>query len=204
MVNGAMNKYYVGIALVIAILSIAATEYANVFITDEALIYNNATIGNGTTTAYINGSDGRYTGLIKVPFVEVYNVTAAGYTVTIAGLNTYYPIINLGVNEINHFIVNSTGIIANKTGFYKLDYSLSFSGSASSTHTTSASINGIEHSPCRSVRKLGTAGDVGNTGGTCILFLNKGDALNGVINDISAPAQNINVYTVNANLIQIG
>lgn len=199
-----MNKKKLLLILCISVLFVAATKYGDIFVSNELLVTNNATIGNGTQTAYINGSDGRFTGLINVPHAELYNITPGGYSVTISAINTFFPITNVAANELKHFTANSNGIQANKSGYYKLDYSVSFGGGAGSTYYVSATINGVEHTPCRLYRKLGTGGDVGNAGSTCIFYLSEGDNLSGVIADNDNPAQNAVIWAVNANVVQIG
>lgn len=182
---------------------VAAIKYGDVFVANQALFTQNVTIGNGTTTAYING-DGRFTGLINVPHAELYNITPNGYSITISAINTLYNFTNLATNELKHFTANDNGIQANKSGYYKLDYSVSFGGGAGSTYYVSATINNVEHTPCRLYRKLGTGGDVGNAGSTCIFYLNAGDNLSGVIADYDLPAQNAVIWAVNVNVVQIG
>lgn len=199
-----MNKKTILLMLCISVLFIAATKYGDIFVSNELLVTRNATIGNGTQTAYINGSDGRFTGLIKIPYAELYNITPGGYTVTVNGINNFYPITNLAIDEIYEFIPINNGVQANKTGLYKLDYSASFGGGAGGTYYLSIKINSDEHEPCRLYRKLGSGGDVGNAGSTCVFTLNKGDNITYVAADYDTPAQNIVVWSVNANVVQIG
>lgn len=144
------------------------------------------------------------TSYISVPYAEVYNVTLNGYTLSIPSLNTWYNFTGLLEGEMFGFTLESNGINATYEGVYKVDYAVSFSGSGGSTHAIGLLINGVEHTPCRIYRKLGTAGDVGNAGGTCIITLDENDIVSGAVQDVSSPAQNINVWSMNANIIRIG
>jgi len=152
------------------------------------------------------GADGLFnvteTTLVDVPHSEVYNVTPNGYTLTISSLNDWYNFTGLLSGEMLGFTLGGDGLTAEFSGVYKMDYAVSFSGSGGSTHSVSALINDVEHTPCRAYRKLGTAGDVGNMGGTCLMSLNAGDVIRGVVNDISSPAQDIQVWSMNANLVR--
>ena len=140
----------------------------------------------------------------NIPHAEVYNFTQGGSELIIDNVNTWYGFTDLEIGEELGFAINNEGFTPYTEGIYKVDYAVSFSGSGGSTHAISLLINGIEHPSCRIYRKLGTAGDVGNAGGTCLITLQAGDIVTGAVMDVSPPAQNVDIWSVNANLVRIG
>lgn len=137
-------------------------------------------------------------------YIEVFNVTENGYTISLPVLNQWYNFTGLQPGESQNFILSSNGIVVVKEGIYKIDYSVSFGGTGGSTHAIGTAINNIEHTPCTIFRKLGTAGDVGNAGGTCIFTAYKGDVISGIIKDINAPSTDVTIWSMNANIERIG
>lgn len=157
--------------------------------------------------AYIQGDldvTGNFTG--NQIYGEMWNHSDNGFVIDLVTQMVYENITNLDTGLNNGFFHNTTNsiLIAQIGGFYKIDYSISFSGSANSEVGFTVGIDGQEQDQTHSHRKIGTGGDVGNTGGTGIIILNEGDAVTLMARDEAAPVQDITIFAININLLRIG
>lgn len=132
-----------------------------------------------------------------------YKTNTTGVAIGIPLILTAYNISFNQSNYTSNFNYNGLYATVLKTGFYKMDYSLSFSGGGSSEYEAGVLVNNKEKESCSSFRKLGASGDVGNTGGTCILSINQSDDISLYIADEEAPAQNIFVKSANLVMMEI-
>ena len=135
---------------------------------------------------------------------EMWNHTDDGFTMDLITIMVYENITDLTDGSNNGFILSNSKLISQVEGSYHIDYSVSFSGSANSEIGFTVGIGGQEQPQTHSHRKIGTGGDLGNTGGTGIITVNVGDEITLMVRDEASPVQDITLVAVNLNLWRIG
>lgn len=135
--------------------------------------------GTGSVVAVKGSASGpvvasSYGGMYEAGATTVIDVASAG---------TYYPWVSAtaGVVSGTGYVTFTDGtpdsltIGANGAGVYLVNVALSYSGTANSTAICKVYKEGVAQNNCTLKRKLGTGGDVGNTGLTCLLSLAASD-----------------------------
>ena len=105
--------------------------------------------------------------------------TGGSTIIDVAAAGTYYPWVSAtsgnvsgaGYVTFTNGTPDSLTIGANGAGVYLVNVALSYSGTANSTAICRVYQEGVAKTNCLLKRKLGTGGDVGNTGLTCLLPL---------------------------------
>lgn len=167
-------------------------------------------VGIGTTTPQnalnVIGSINQTVGNLTGDFVygEMWDHNDSGFTVDLITVQVYENVTNLTTGSQNGFILSNSKLTTQISGVYKVDYSVSFSGSANSEIGFDLGINGVFQNNTHSHRKIGTGGDIGNTGGTGYIFLNQGDVVTLMARDEASPVRDISIVSVNINLLRVG
>lgn len=124
------------------------------------------------------------------------------YTITIGAINTYYNVTNITVQSYKGITVADNQALIARDGAYKIIATMSFSGGNSGVYEAELFTNDVGHPECVFFRDTSSTAR-GDATFTCIEELEAGDKLNVRIKDISNPAQNINIYAFNFNIIEI-
>jgi len=132
-------------------------------------------------------------------FYHSYDTPAEVY---IDNEDVYYNFTNLTIDFYNGFNPVGIGVNTTKAGYYKIDGGLSFSGGNSGVYEFEVFNNEQGLEQCVFFRSTSTTA-IGHAGMSCIVNLTVGDHLTLRIKDITAPAQDVNVYQANMNIIEI-
>ena len=132
-------------------------------------------------TSYHNETDALMIDLITIDVYE--NVT---------GLHIDYSegIITNGIAEIT------------KDGIYHLSGSVSFYGGNSGTYRYNLFVNDVEEHGCGAMRTT-TTSSIGSLSMNCLVTLYSGDTVNMRIKDTTSPVQDVGIYTLTFNMVQI-
>lgn len=137
---------------------------------------------------------------------EMFVHTDAGKNVDLgSNLSEYYNIseFSVGYRRLVDYL-NST-LVVNVSGYYKLNWALSFSGGGSQLYEVGVFVNDLEREACEAHRLLGAGGDVGSASGTCIIPLQVGDLVRLSMRESTAPLVNdAIVFTGNVNIVRVG
>ncbi len=105
----------------------------------------------------------------------IYDSTTA---TTFASLGVYYNITQgMTQGQLSGFTYSNGVLTVPKTGYYRCDHSISFSGTPNNEYHSAVGVNGVRQTNCHTARSLGATGDVGNVGVTCLLSLSSGDKI---------------------------
>lgn len=94
------------------------------------------------------------------------------------------------------------GVQINKNSTYRLIGTMSFSGGNAGDYEVALFVDGNERHEC-SFQRTTTSAAIGDAGLTCILPLNASNNLIMKVKDVSPPYQNINIYALNFNIMEI-
>lgn len=94
-----------------------------------------------------------------------------------AGQNVWVEVDGCTSGELVGITHSACDFTVAVTEIYEVQYSISFSGGGGKLYETGISIDNTMHNACRTERKLGAAGDVGNTAATCIVSLTAGEVV---------------------------
>lgn len=127
------------------------------------------------------------------------NAVATSFT----SANIYYNITQ-GITQglLDGFTYSSGILTVPKTGVYRCGSSISFSGTASNEYHSAIGVNGIRSTKCHNSRVIGTGGDVGNVGVSCLLSLTNGDEITIMVENIDT-ASDPTIKDANLNCILI-
>ena len=159
-------------------------------------------LSNVNIAGDLNQTNGNAT--INMVYGEMWNHSDTGFIVDLVTIMVYANVTNLTDGSNNGFTLSNSKLISQVEGTYHIDYTMSFSGSANSEIGFAVGIGGQEQHQTHSHRKIGTGGDIGNTGGTGIITVNVGDEITLMARDEANPVQDIIVVAVNLNLWRIG
>ena len=123
-------------------------------------------------------------------------------TITISAANTYYNVTGYESFFLKGIYGDGDAVIINKTGIYRLIATMSFNGGNAGDYETALFVNGAERHKC-SFQRTTSSNAIGDATLSCILSLNKSNQLVMKIKDISPPAQNINIYSLNFNIMEV-
>ncbi len=164
---------------------------ANLNVTDSVQITNNLTVGGNIIGNSIYGG--------------MYINNQDGVIIDLITLNVWENITNFTNTKLNGFsFANNQSLTSQFSGVYGIDYSISFADSANSELGFVVGINGVEQNQTRSQRKIGTGGDIGNTGGTGIIELNVGDVVTLMARDENNPVADITISSSNFKIVRVG
>jgi len=135
-------------------------------------------------------------------YVAAYQHNETGHLLVIDETDTYYNFTGWNVTHQVGFSSNGADALILYDGDYKIDYSISFSGGANTEYHLTIFVNDDEKYECHFARKIGTGGDVGNGGATCILSLVSGDVITTRIENVDNK-NDINVYDANVNIMRV-
>lgn len=111
-------------------------------------------------------------------FGELYFHNETPAVAVVSAADTYYNFDMFVVDEFKGFDMGGGYyFVVLYDGIYKADYSMSFGDGANNEFHVAVGVNGVEMLDCHTARKLGTAGDIGNMDGSCLLSLNSGDVV---------------------------
>lgn len=123
-------------------------------------------------------------------------------TITIGVADTYYNITGINEGETNGLVFSQNGLNITKNATYEIHMAISFTGGNSGLYEFELFVDGIGEPKCTFFRTTSSTA-LGNTGSHCIMSLISGNHLNMMVKDISAPAQNIQLYQYNFNIIEV-
>ncbi len=110
---------------------------------------------------------------------------------------------NMSAGLLNGVVFQNGRLNIMVDGFYNIEFSASFFGQANNEYHTVIGINAFRSTKCHNARKIGTAGDIGDTGGNCILDLTTGDRLTLMIENTDS-GSNPTVRYANVKIVRIG
>lgn len=125
-----------------------------------------------------------------------------GQTFPINASGQYY-----NITLFNRVLSQGVGVSDNKSmilydGVYSFNYHMSFGGGATVEYHMSIGVNGIEKDECHGARVIGTGGDVGNMGGSCLLYLSAGDVVTVMVEN-EDNTQDITISDLSVNMVLI-
>ena len=185
------------------------------FITDGGGVggIGNVGIGTLTPTHKLNVvGNANITGNITTNqyYAEMWfhNESASGNSTTISSQDVWYNITGFSQatdsgQSLNGFSYSGHQLTCNIAGLYKADYSISFGGGLNDEYKTSVGVNSIPQNNTETHRKLGSGGDVGNTGSSGFISLSANDIVTLMILNDDAAA-NADVHSANLNLVRVG
>lgn len=160
----------------------------------------NGYFGLGTTNPQfkldVNGSlnvNGNAT--INLPFINIWNFTDGGYTLSIADTNVYYNFSNWILDGNNAFSFNSTtGIIKPQiNGSYEIIFGTSINCGLNGIYGIGIKKNSVNPEGTQCYTHFEGAGTHNTRSFNCVMSMNTNDNLSVVIDDEGTPAQNCNV-----------
>ena len=143
-----------------------------------------------------------YLDKITTSYANIYDDDVS-QTVAMASNAVWYSI-----DTVTTFIgqnVDSTAgrLIVRDNGIYNVNYSVSFNGTAATVYHIAVHKNSVKQDNLSIERRIGTANDVGNAGGTGVLSLSVNDTLDLRVNS-SGNSKNF-IYThINLSILKIG
>lgn len=167
----------------------------------------------GIITQNISAVNGYYTGNVTVAgnitgnviYGEMWNFTSAGFAVAIPVISTYYQVTGLACGSLNGFTCSGSNLTVRVPGTYRIDSTLSISGSANSQYGVGIRIN--SDNP-ETLGKCYTRFDGESRHETvssaCFRTLAIGDTVGMWVDDQANPPQNIDIHTVGITLTRVG
>jgi len=146
-------------------------------------------------------STGNYTS-----YAFMYNYSETPYTILMPNVDIYYNITNLTGTYLNGFTIANSKLTVNginHQGIYELSYGVSFSSASDNDNEVAIAVNGLRIKECTCHEKTGTSGDIANCDRTCIYNLKNGDIISLVIEDETAPANNMDIHQASLSLTKI-
>ena len=116
--------------------------------------------------------------------------------------DTYYNIVGYDILQSYGVIVNETGAIVQKKAYYDISASMSFSGGNSGEYEVELFVNGVGQEECVFFRSTQSSA-IGSASFRCHKNLDVGDVLMVKVKDITTPVQDIRVYQLNFNMIEM-
>jgi cytoskeletal protein CcmA (bactofilin family) len=142
--------------------------------------------GNITGTIYYAQGWGQHAGEVQINASDVYfNFTSFNETI------------------MNGFDIVDGALTIIDSGMYKVDGTWSFSGTPNNEYHIAVAVNNEVKPECHAQRVIGSGGDVGDAGTTCLLRLSAGDYLNTQIENEDSTG-NPDIHDINFNIIWIG
>lgn len=115
--------------------------------------------------------------------------------------DVYENITGLHLAHNNSIHINGQATI-DKTGMYHLTGSVSFSGGNQGLYRYNLFVNNQEEHACGSIRTTSTT-QIGSISINCLVHLVEGDQVNMRIKDTTSPVQDVNIYTLTFNMVEI-
>ncbi len=115
--------------------------------------------------------------------------------------NQYENITGLHLDYNNSIHMNGQATIG-KAGMYHLTGSISFSGGNSGLYRYNLFVNNEEEHACGSMRTTSSS-QLGSLSINCIVPLIEGDTVNMRVKDTTTPVQNVKIYTLTFNMVEI-
>ena len=122
--------------------------------------------------------------------------------ISIDDTNTTYNITGFIQSNINDFQFVDNGITVEEDGVYMFTYSVSFVGGNGGEYGFGLVVDGVQQKDCGMARTASSS-IINNVGLTCIKTLSAGEHLNFVVRDATSPAQDISIYRMNANIVEV-
>lgn len=123
-------------------------------------------------------------------------------TISIDATNTTYNVTGFTQGDTKGLTFVQNGVTVTKAGLYRFAGSVSFTGGNGGEYGFGMAINGKPLQDC-GMGMTANASIINNVALTCIKGLAIGDHLNMVIRDANTPAQDINIYRMNLNIVEI-
>lgn len=142
----------------------------------------------------------------QLVYAEGHFLNSSGYTISLPAAETYTNFTEFHIEKGKAISLTTGKATIIETGYYKIDFGLSFSGGANNKYGFGIAVNNVDPEDigtCYAQRSTGSTG-VGNAGTTCILYLNKGDYLNFQIEDEAIPKSDPVIYILTIDLLKIG
>ena len=189
---------------VITNLNVTGSLVANdLNISGDTILNNLEVTGNVTGNIVIEGN---LTGTFF--FGGMFTDDVAGIMISIPALNTPVNITNYtSAEELNGFEFNgpeNETLIAKEPGFYKADYSISFTGGANEQYRFELARNGAVVPGSESTITVGSGGTVWSVAGTSLVRMNEDDILTLRVQQESNPIKDITYFTSSVNIVRVG
>lgn len=125
-----------------------------------------------------------------------------GYTFNISAAGEYYNLTIFDQAISQGLDVQDNKSVVIHDGVYALQYHMSFGGGPSIEYHMAIGVNGEEKQECHGARVIGSGGDVGNMGGTCLLYLVNGDVVTVMVEN-EDNNQDILIKDISVNMVLI-
>lgn len=122
-------------------------------------------------------------------------------TITIDASDTSYNITDFSAGNYQGMTFSQNGIDVTKTGIYRLTGSISFTGGNNGEYSFIMTKNGIPIKECGA--GMTSTSVVANIGITCLADLTSGDHLNMIVRDHADPSQDVDIYRLNLNIVEV-
>lgn len=124
------------------------------------------------------------------------------FLVDIVAADTYYNITNMTIDNSNGIITQDFSVKITKAATYRVIGTMSFSGGNGGEYELELFVNDEEQEDCAFLRTTNTTA-IGDATLACIIDLNVNDLLVMKIKDISALPQDVSVYALNFNIVEV-
>ncbi len=169
----------------------AENVFPGTFAPGNFVFQDNLTVEGNLTGNFIHGN--------------VWSHNHTTYVVELVTIQVYENLTNWTTMENNGFtLIQNTSLVTEVAGLYKVDYGVSFSGTANSEIGIAVGINGEDQNQTHAHRTVSAGGAVGNIGGTGIIRLDATDLVSLMARDEQVPVRDINVRAANMVLIRVG
>lgn len=115
--------------------------------------------------------------------------------------DVYENITGLHLDYNNSIYMNGQATIG-KTNMYHLTGSISFNGGNSGVYRYNLFVNDAEEHACGAMRTT-TSSSIGSMSLNCLVYLEEGDVVNMRVKDTTSPVQDVNIYTLTLNMVEI-
>ena len=202
--TAALHNLVVDWINVITNLNVTGSLLANdLNISGDTILNNLEVTGNVTGNIVIEGN---LTGTFF--FGGMFTDDATGILIPIPGLNTPVNVTDYtSAEELNGFEFNgpeNETLIAKEPGFYKADYSISFTGGANEQYRFELARNGAVVPGSESTITVGSGGTVWSVAGTSLVRMNEDDILTLRVQQESNPIKDITYFTSSVNIVRVG
>jgi len=135
-------------------------------------------------------------------------------TIPIGAANVWYTVTNFTGGELDGFtLVDNRSLVVSESGLFVVNHAESFSDGLNVEYELTIAVNNVTVDGCHARRKLGASGDIGNSGGTCIINLSSSDGVTMVVrnldsaadptfNDVAVTLSEVGSYSVSGEVVE--
>lgn len=122
--------------------------------------------------------------------------------ISIASNETYVIIEGFTAGESQGTTINGNNFTIEKDGTYKAEYTMGFSGGNAGDYEAEMTVNAATQKHC-SLHRTTSNNAIGDATLSCIMTLTTGDQVCIMIEDLTSPAQDIEIVSANFAIIEI-